>query len=36
MGADGSAWVSPIEDPDNMDKRRKEAGLCPMAENLKR
>jgi hypothetical protein len=34
MGADGSAWVSPLDDPDNVDKRRKEAGLGTMAENL--
>ncbi len=28
----GEAWVSPLEDPDNVDKRRAEVGLGPLAE----
>ena len=30
----GKFWVSPIEDPDNVDKRRAEVGLQPIAEYL--
>lgn len=31
----GEPWVQPIEDPDNVDKRRAEVGLPPMNEYLK-
>ena len=34
-GKDGEKWVSPLEDPDNVDKRRAEVGLQPLAEYLK-
>jgi hypothetical protein len=27
-------YVLPLEDPDNVDKRREEAGLLPIAEYL--
>jgi hypothetical protein len=30
-----SYYVSPLEDPDNVDKRRASVGLEPMAEYLK-
>lgn len=30
-----SFWVSPLEDPDNVDKRRAEVGLQPLADYLK-
>ncbi|MCW3124206.1 MAG: hypothetical protein JWQ38_3698 [Flavipsychrobacter sp.] len=33
---DGHPWISPIEDPDNVDKRRAEVGLEPLAEYVKR
>ena len=29
---DGKNWISPLEDPDNVDKRRAEVGLGPLAE----
>lgn len=32
---DGHLWVSPLEDPDNVDKRRAKMGLPPIAEYLK-
>jgi cephalosporin-C deacetylase-like acetyl esterase len=31
---DGKLVVKPVEDPDNLDKRRKEVGMMPMAEYL--
>ncbi len=31
-GADGVMYVRPLEDPDNVDKRRAEVGLGPIAE----
>lgn len=31
MDKDGKAFVSPLEDPDNVDKRRAEVGLGPLA-----
>lgn len=33
--AEGAFIVSPLEDPDNVDKRRAEVGLEPMAEYVK-
>jgi hypothetical protein len=32
----GKSHVRPIEDPDNLDKRRKEIGLSPMSEYVKK
>ncbi len=32
MDKDGKAFVSPLEDPDNVDKRRAEVGLGPLAD----
>lgn len=32
---DGKYWISPIEDPDNVDKRRAEVGLQPLADYVK-
>jgi len=32
----GGAYISPLEDPDNVDKRRAEVGLGPLAEYVKR
>ena len=32
----GGTYVSPLEDPDNVDKRRAEVGLGPLAEYVKR
>jgi hypothetical protein len=29
---DGQNWISPLEDPDNVDKRRAEVGLEPLAD----
>jgi hypothetical protein len=29
-------WVSPLEDPDNVDKRRAEVGLGPLADYVKK
>ncbi len=31
-GPNGTNWISPIEDPDNVDKRRAEVGLGPLAD----
>lgn len=33
-GKGGEKWVSPLEDPDNVDKRRAEVGLGPLAEYI--
>jgi hypothetical protein len=33
-GADGVMYVSPLDDPDHVDKRREEVGLGPIAEYL--
>lgn len=33
-GTDGIMSLSPLEDPDNVDKRREEVGLGPIAEYL--
>jgi len=33
-GPGGEKWVSPLEDPDNVDKRRAEVGLGPLAEYI--
>jgi len=32
---DGKYWISPLEDPDNVDKRRAEVGLEPLANYVK-
>ena len=34
-GPGGQGWVSPLEDPDNVDKRRAEVGLGPLADYVK-
>ncbi len=31
----GEYYIAPLEDPDNVDKRRKEMGLIPLAEYVK-
>lgn len=36
MDKDGKAFVSPLEDPDNVDKRRAEMGLGPLADYVGR
>jgi hypothetical protein len=36
VGGDGyDMWVSPLEDPDNVDKRRAEVGLPPLADYVR-
>jgi hypothetical protein len=35
LGADGKMYVLPLEDPDNVDKRRQSVGLPAMAEYVK-
>jgi hypothetical protein len=32
---DGKYYVSPLEDPDNVDKRRAEVGLSPLADYVR-
>jgi hypothetical protein len=34
-GPNGDKWISPLEDPDNVDKRRKEVGLEPLADYVR-
>jgi hypothetical protein len=35
MDSVGNAWVAPLEDPDNVDKRRASVGLGPLADYVK-